>query len=80
MRPLFMQQSLPGVLWTMVGNLPVDGDLQRFTLPDGVGVGPAGWRTSRGEDGYLNFDPDPAPSGVQGWADQGGGVELPISP
>ena len=65
------------MLWTMVGNLPVDGDLQRFTLPMELALAgrlaDIAW-----EDGYLNFDPDPAPSGVQGWADQVVGLNYPF--
>ena len=73
-RPLFMHQSLPRTLSTIVGNLPVDGDFQLFALQLEFALNDRLAIIAK-KDGYINFDPDTTLTGADGWANLAAGLK-----
>ncbi|MCF6313627.1 MAG: hypothetical protein L3J39_14365 [Verrucomicrobiales bacterium] len=76
-RPIFMTQSLPSRINTMVGEVPLGGDMQLYALQLEYAFNN---RLSfvATKDGYIDFNPDSTLSGDNGWANLAAGLKYAV--
>ncbi len=72
--PLFMYQSLPNSVRTVLGDLPVGGDLQVYALQLELALGER-FSLVAAKDGYINLSPDATLADADGWANLSAGFK-----
>ena len=73
-RPLFLYQSMPDRVRTVVGDVPVGGDFQLYAVQLEFAFNNRLSLIAK-KDGYIDFNPDATLSNTDGWANIAAGLK-----